>query len=196
MDNMFTGIVKSIGEITKKEERDGGLFFSIQQKDISEDVVLGSSVSVDGVCLTVDVIKNDSMDFSVMPQTISKTTLLEKKVGEKVNLEPSLKIGDEVGGHFVYGHVDSIGKIKKKEKQGSQILFHIGVEDACMEYIVPQGSISINGVSLTVAEKKEHGFTVAIVDYTFKKTTFNNMQEGDIVNIETDMLAKYVKNKL
>jgi riboflavin synthase len=128
-----------------------------------------------------------------MGETLKKTTLGDKNVGDVVNLEASLRLGDEVGGHFVFGHVDATGEIKEIKKLINSYLVSVRVIQKLMKYVVPQGSVTIDGVSLTVARVGKSDFTVALVDYTLRRTTLKDVQKGDRVNVECDMLAKYIE---
>lgn len=189
---MFTGIIQSFGVITKIEAKDTGFRFFISNASIAKKVQLGSSVAVSGVCLTVAELHDEKMVFDVMPETVRKTTLSFKKEGEKVNLEPSLRMGDEVGGHFVFGHVDCTASVRGVEKDGDNWLVTIEAPEVVQMYMTPQGTIAVDGVSLTIARLGEDNFTVSLVEYTWEHTTLSLLQKGDRVNLEADMLAKYV----
>lgn len=189
---MFTGIIQSIGKINTIEAKDTGFRFFISDTIISKKVQLGSSVAVSGVCLTVAQLDGEIMVFDVMPETVRKTTLSEKKEGDPVNLEPSLRMGDEVGGHFVFGHVDCTAVVHEIKKDGDNWLVTIEAPESVRVYMAPQGTISVDGVSLTIARLTEDRFTVSLVDYTWAHTTLSSVAEGGRVNLEGDMLAKYV----
>ncbi|MFH1286296.1 MAG: riboflavin synthase [Candidatus Magasanikbacteria bacterium] len=189
---MFTGIVKSIGIIKEIKPKGDGYFFSIGTS-LLEYVAIGSSLAVGGVCLTVCEKEGDVIKFEIMPETLRKTILESKKEGDSVNIEPSLKIGDEVGGHFVYGHVDGVGKVLEIAKDGDGVLVSIEPPKNLMKYIAPQGSIAVDGVSLTIAQVNKDSFMVSLVSYTLVNTTLGKLEVGGGVNIETDMLAKYLE---
>lgn len=184
---MFTGIIEDVGIIRRREVVNGQLQLIVESKKI-RTVKKGSSVSVDGVCLTVAGKKGNSVMFDVMKETVRKTTLAQKKKGDRVNIERALKVGDELSGHFVFGHVDGIGQV-------TEGLLTIKPPRELMKYIVPQGSVAIDGVSLTVARVRKESFTVSLVDYTLKHTTLGTLKKGDMVNIEIDMLAKIIWQK-
>lgn len=187
---MFSGIVETVGRI--EAQTDGCLM--VFASPTFQFVSSGSSVCVSGVCLTVaevDVDKN-RCSFRVMAETLRKTTLGQKKTGEKVNIEGSLHLGDEVGGHFVYGHVDGVGVVMKTKEEHDARLITIKPPRELLDQIVPQGSVAIDGVSLTVAQTHEDGFMVSLVPYTKEHTTLGTLTVGDRVNIEVDMIAKYV----
>jgi riboflavin synthase len=196
--NMFTGIIQSIGILKEKHEEKKHVVFEIEDALMYSQVQEGSSVAVSGVCLTVKEKKEDqkSLVFDIMPETIKKTTLQDIKIGQQVNLEPGLKIGDELGGHLVYGHVTAVAEVIKKETQDTSVLLTLTLDSASMRYIVSEGSVTINGVSLTVARVEENDFTVSLVAYTLEHTTLSNLEEGNSVNIEVDMMAKYVEKLL
>ena len=187
---MFTGIIETIGKIVVFN----GAYLMIQTpKDFR--VRLGDSVAVAGVCLTVGKIERRQVRFDLMKETLRKTALLGKKTGEVVNLERSLKAGDRIGGHFVYGHVDGVGEVTPllaKEGLG-EVLLQIKPPPALMIYIVPQGAVALDGASLTVARVSKTSFTVSLVPYTLKHTTLGALKPRDKVNIEVDMMAKYAK---
>ncbi len=189
--NMFSGIIKEVGELIRV-----GTKLEVKTDLVVKEVELGSSVAVNGVCLTVEEIKHNALVFDVMPVTLEKSTLSDLKVGDNVNLESSLKLGDEVGGHFVYGHVDSLGEVKNISKQEDSTLFEISADKTIMKYIAPQGSISVNGISLTIANFNEDSFTVSLVPFTIDHTNFASLNVGDKVNLEVDMLAKYAEKVL
>jgi len=219
---MFTGIVQVIGKVGNQEIRKPVLvplshhevsqvegsgneaIMKVVAPKIAAKVQLGSSVSVNGVCLTVAKKRGQNLFFNFMLETRRKTTLGEKKSGDRVNLETSLRLGDEVGGHFVYGHVDGVGMVREIFKKNSppgrgrrggglQVLFTIKPPQALIPYIVPQGAVAIDGVSLTVSGVEKKTFTVSLVPFTLKHTTLGLLKKGDKVNIEADMMAKYIK---
>ncbi|MBD3311461.1 MAG: riboflavin synthase [Candidatus Magasanikbacteria bacterium] len=189
---MFSGIIKEMGEIVEIKPKAQGFIFVIKELDAASRVEFGASICNSGVCLTVFEKKDGKIFFEVMPETLRKTSLGQKKIGDKVNLETSLKVGDEIGGHFVYGHVDCVGKVENIVAEGDNKLVSIKIPSEWMQYITPEGSVAVDGVSLTVARVEESGFTVSLIEYTLKNTTLGRLKIGDKVNIEFDMLAKYV----
>ncbi|OGH60071.1 MAG: riboflavin synthase subunit alpha [Candidatus Magasanikbacteria bacterium RIFCSPHIGHO2_01_FULL_33_34] len=187
---MFTGIIKSIGEINKINEKEQGIELVIAF-DVNQSISIGSSVCICGVCLTVTDLKDNLFSFDVMPETIRKTTLNFKQIGSKVNIEMVLRVGDELGGHFVYGHIDGIGKVVSIKNEGDNKLVEFEVDNDIMKYIVPQGSVAVDGVSLTVARLGSNTFTVSLIPFTLENTTLGELRVGEKVNIESDMLAKF-----
>lgn len=191
---MFTGIIKSFGTVLeiKKKEAGSEIILEIAESNVS----LGSSVSVGGICLTVTQKEDSIVHFDVMPETLKKTTLGDRASGDKVNIETTLRVGDEVGGHFVYGHVDGVGEVVNIVNQGDNRLIEFKASENILKYIAPQGSVAVDGVSLTVASFMGSTFTVSLIPFTLRNTTLGMLKVGDKVNVESDMLAKYsVKNK-
>ena len=197
---MFTGIVSHIGKVENiSHPNDWELSISVQktlQLEHSfnfDKLIIGASIACSGICLTLKKISDNVLFFDVSDETASKTNFLSWKIGTIINLEKSLKVGDELGGHFVYGHVDTTSKIKSIEKiNGSyKILFY--VQDQFMKYFSPKGSVSIDGVSLTVNEVFSDTFSVNIIPHTWAYTSFLNFKIGTVVNIEIDILARYLE---
>ena len=197
---MFTGIVSHIGKVENiSHPNDWELSISVQKSLQSEHsfnfdkLIIGASIACSGICLTLKKISDNVLFFDVSDETASKTNFLNWKIGAIVNLEKSLKVGDELGGHFVYGHVDTTSKVRSIEKiNGSyKILFY--VQDQFMKYFSPKGSVSIDGVSLTVNEVYSDTFSVNIIPHTWAYTSFLNFKIGTVVNIEIDILARYLE---
>lgn len=189
---MYTGIIHHKGTILSLEPKAKGYFLSIEASGIASAASIGASVNVHGVCLTVFAKKDDTIIFEIMPVTVEKTTLGTKNVGDRVNIESSLRVGDEVGGHFVYGHVDDVGEIVGVVQEGDTALVTVTIPEKLRHFMTPQGSIALDGVSLTIAALHSDTFTVSFTEYTQKVTTFGSIKKGDRVNIECDMLAKYI----
>lgn len=190
---MFTGIVVGKGKIIEKVAKEFGDVFVVEAKRLARKVKLGSSVSVSGVCLTVTKKRGKKLFFDVMPETLKKTTLGEKEAAMEVNLELTLKAGDEIGGHFVYGHVDGTGEVERVENQGDNKLITIKATPELMRFIAPQGSIAVDGVSLTIAAFSAGSFIVSLIPYTLEHTTLGGLEVGDMVNVENDMLLKHIR---
>ncbi|MEW6086970.1 MAG: riboflavin synthase [bacterium] len=188
---MFTGIIEETGEI-KKIERDKLI---IKFSKIS-GLKPGDSISVNGVCLTVQELGKDFFISSVMPVTLQKTNLGSLKIKDKVNLERALTPQGFMGGHFVLGHVDGTGKVLKKNRDLNAVYMSIMFPEELSCYFVPQGPVAVNGVSLTIAKLENESFDVSLIPHTMKLTNLDSVKEGDILNIEADVLAKYVKNLL
>jgi riboflavin synthase len=182
---MFTGIVQERGRVASF---DGGRL--VIESRIEAEV--GDSVSVDGVCLTVTEAQNGTLVFDVMVETLNRAKLF----GPQVNLEPALRAGDPLGGHYVQGHVDGVGTVRSIEPEGEGKRVWIDAAPELMRYLVEKGSITVEGVSLTVAGLADDGFAVALVQHTLAATTLGNLAPTDKVNLETDVLAKYVERLL
>jgi len=186
---MFTGIVRELGRVEAVEEADHGVSLRVRAPETSRAVHVGDSVSVNGVCLTAVGVDDGSIAFDVVLETLRRSTLGELEEGAGVNVEPALRAGDPVGGHFVQGHVDGVGQVRRATQEGLEI--EAGPE--IMRYCVEKGSISVEGVSLTIATLEETAFTVALVPHTREVTTLGQAAEGAQLNLEVDMLAKYVE---
>lgn len=189
--HMFTGIIEEVGEV-KKIEKDKLI---IRFNKIS-GLKLGDSVSVNGVCLTVQELSKDFFLSSVMPVTLQKTSLRYLKVKDKVNLERAVSPSGFMGGHFVLGHVDGTGKIIKKSRDSNALILSIVFPKELSSYFVPQGPVAIDGVSLTIAKLTDSSFDISLIPHTVEMTNLNSRKEGDILNIEVDILAKYVQKIL
>jgi len=182
---MFTGIVHERGRVASF---DGGRL--VVESRIEAEI--GDSIAVDGVCLTVTEASNGTLAFDVMVETLSRAKLF----GAEVNLEPALRAGEPLGGHYVQGHVDGVGRVRSIEPEGDGKRLWVDAEPELLRYLVEKGSITVDGVSLTVAELAEGGFAVALVQHTLAATTLGGLAPGDRVNLETDVLAKYVERLL
>lgn len=193
---MFTGIIEEVGIVTKLVGSSSGALITISCKKILEDLEVGDSVAVNGVCLTAREVKNDSFVADIMPETLRSTTLSELSAGKRVNLERALKAGGRFGGHMVLGHVDGVGRILRTYPEGNAVVFEIGVPPELMKYIVPKGSVAVDGISLTVQAVSIHGFSVSIIPHTLNATVLQYKNQGDTVNIETDIIGKYVREYL
>ena len=187
---MFTGIIENVAQITKLEKHQGNLNITLKSKLTSEFKV-DQSVSHNGICLTVVNIKNDLYRVTAIEETIKKSTIGLWKVGDNINLERAMKIGDRLDGHMIQGHVDQIGQCTKAIEQGGSWLFTIKYK-LLDNVTVEKGSIAINGISLKVVNSRKNCFSVAIIPYTFNNTNFNRLIEGDNVNLEFDILGKYI----
>ena len=189
---MYTGIVADLGEIVKAEAVDRGRVLWIRSV-VAADGPLGGSVNVDGVCLTVTEHDGDVVRFDVSDETVQRSTLGTKEVGTLVNVERPLRVGDELGGHMVQGHVDGVGRIESVAEEGEARRVVIGATRELLRYIVSKGSVTVDGVSLTVARVTRSNFDVALVPHTLEVTTLGEVEPGRDVNIEVDVLAKYVE---
>jgi len=189
---MFTGIIEEVGEISAVEKEGGNMHFSIQA-NITPELKIDQSVSHNGVCLTVVALETSTYTVTAVAETLQKTGLKDLKKGGPINLERGMKLGDRLDGHLVQGHVDQTATCKKiLEKDGSWE-FTFEYDPSLQNMTIEKGSITVNGVSLTVVNSKLHEFSVAIIPYTYKHTNFKSLKEGDIVNLEFDVIGKYVK---
>ena len=189
---MFTGLVMGMGQIRAKEPTDGGVRLEIAAGDLAAGPVLGDSVAVDGCCLTVVDRGEGWLAFDAIPETLRRTTLSAREPGEAVNLELPLRAGDRLGGHFVQGHVDAVAEVQDHREQDGGVVLTISIPATLAGQIVEKGSIAVDGVSLTVATKKDATFGVALIPHTLEVTTLGRRRKGDVVNLEGDILAKYV----
>jgi riboflavin synthase len=190
---MFTGIIEKMGTVVKKNHN------KLTIDTDWNDLKTGESISVNGVCLTVTGSQNfrpsGSFTADLSPETVKRTTLGGLRMGSKVNLERALKLGERLGGHLLSGHIDGLGKVRAIVIEGGGRIFEIATSPEILKYIVPQGSVGVDGVSLTVVQVMNgRGFTVSIIPHTEKATTFGFLKVNDWVNIEVDILAKYVEN--
>ncbi|MDW8109642.1 MAG: riboflavin synthase [Candidatus Kryptonium sp.] len=193
---MFTGIVEEIGKIKAIVRRGKARIFTIASKKLLKEIKIGDSVAVNGVCLTVFDKSNEHFKVEAVEETIGKTNLGNLKIGDAVNLELSLKLGERLGGHIVLGHVDTTGTIKSIKKLENSWIFEIEFPSEFEKYTIPKGSIAVEGISLTIVEANQNRFTVSIIPYTWENTNLKFKKIGDIVNLEFDFLGKYVENFL
>jgi riboflavin synthase len=193
---MFTGIVEEIGAITTLEKTLVGMRVTILASTVMGDLKIGDSVSVNGTCLTV--VSRSERDFSVevSPETFSVTTLGGMAVGTPVNLERAMKLNERIGGHLVAGHVDGVGVIRSRRQEGNAIVFAIEAPPEILHYCVAKGSITVDGISLTINDVGDHSFSIAIIPHTAKVTTLGLKQVNDPVNLESDLIGKYVERLL
>ncbi|MEW6001390.1 MAG: riboflavin synthase [Nitrospirota bacterium] len=193
---MFTGIVTEMGEVATIDRKGGIVNLSIKAEEITKDIRTGDSISISGVCLTVVEIRGNIIRFDLSDETLRSTNLGELKPGNHVNLELSLRPDSNIGGHFVLGHVDGIGRVRSKASLGQAFKIEIEVSKNIINFIVEKGSVAIDGISLTVVDIFKNGFTVVIIPHTAKLTTMGFKGPGDTVNIEVDILGKYVERFL
>lgn len=198
---MFTGLVESVGKVTSVEEQPPGRKLTIaapkfRDSEPTRDVKLGDSIAINGCCLTVIQIEGDDLTFEAGEETLSRTNLGELKNGSSVNLERSLAVGDRMGGHYVTGHIDCLGKLIERIDDPPWANLKFSVPDSFAQQIVAKGSIAVDGISLTVVEAGDDFFTVALIPHTLDVTTLGGRQVGDRINLETDLLAKYVQRTL
>jgi len=190
---MFTGLIEDTGRVVAFERRGSAGVLRIETVLPQDEIELGDSLAVNGVCLTVTAKGGTALTFDVSPETIDKTTFRALRPGNIVNLERALRMGERLGGHIVTGHIDCCATLAKTEtRSGNRVLeFSLPAENA--RYLVTKGSVTIDGISLTVNVVDNHGFSVNIIPHTLTKTTLASLKNGDVVNIETDIIGKYVE---
>lgn len=190
---MFTGIIEELGKIQSFEKDDNGARIKISARIVTKDSNEGDSIAVNGVCLTALTIKPDSFAADVSQETLDRSTLGNLKIGSVVNLERAVMPSTRLGGHIVQGHVDARGKFIQATRQGDFWTVHIGFPREIAPYLVYKGSISVEGISLTIAELAEDYFSIAVIPKTWELTNLSSLKSGDEVNLEADVIAKYVE---
>ncbi len=193
---MFTGIVQGLGTIRSMRPSGRGMVFAIEPGFVLDDPAEGESISVNGVCLTATSIAGDRFTTDVSPETLSRSTLGGLKPGDKVNLERALRLSDRLGGHLVTGHVDGVGEVLEKRRLGRFHLFTVSIPGGLHRYIIEKGSIALDGISLTVNACDRETFQVAVIPHTARLTTMGLRQVGDKVNVEVDVIGKYIEKLL
>ena len=189
---MFTGLIEEIGEVKSLSRIAVGKLV-VKSSKIAGEVGIGDSVSINGVCLTVTSTGNGEMSFDAVPETISRSNLADLDPGDKVNLETSLKAGKPICGHFVQGHVDAVGAVESIRSVGDSWMIFVAAPEQVMRYVVEKGSIAVDGISLTVASCDDKGFAVAVIPHTLSATNLHTRKPGDKVNLEADIIGKYVE---
>lgn len=190
---MFTGIVEEIGSIQEIKKGARQTVFSIKASKVLEDANIGDSIAVNGVCLTVTTLNGNAFTADVMNETLSRSSLGTLRSGSPVNLERAMPANGRFGGHIVSGHIDGTGRIASLSRDGNAVWFRITAEKKLLRYIVEKGSIAIDGISLTVAKLDGESFSVSIIPHTMGETVLGSKKAGDIVNLENDIIAKYVE---
>ena len=193
---MFTGLVVEMGEIVSVTKRDSGARLFLKAESMSKDAQMGDSISVNGTCLTVVEIKGKTLGFDMSDETLKSTNLGSLRAKDRVNLEPSLRLDSRLGGHFVTGHIDGVGIIRSKSVTGDVYKIVIGAGNDITRFLVEKGSVAVDGISLTVVEVLSNGFSIVIIPHTAALTTIGFKGPGDTVNIEVDILGKYVSKFL
>ena len=191
---MFTGIIEELGKVKRITRSGRTALLEISAQKTLQDVKIGQSIAVNGACLTIVSLKDNSFSFEVMPETLKSTNLGLLKIGEQVNLERSLKLGDRVSGHFVSGHIDCLGLVRRKCLHNGNLEFTVAIPAFFTRYCLTKGSVSLDGISLTLADKRADTFNVYIIPHTLKNTTLSFKGPSDKLNVEFDILAK--KNPL
>jgi riboflavin synthase len=193
---MFTGLVETTGRVASARRRAGGARLVLVARFSGEPVRPGESIAVDGVCLTVCSAEENRLAFDVVQETLDRTTLGTLGTGRSVNLERSLRPGDRLGGHFVVGHVDTTVPVRRIARRGADHRVAFGLPASIRPYVAEKGSIAIQGVSLTVSRLGRDEFEVALVPETLRRTTLGSLRAGDLVNVEVDLLARYLEAML
>ena len=193
---MFTGIVEELGEIAELDVTPTGARLAVRAPKLAPLANIGDSISISGCCLTVVAIDDDLMRFEAVPETLSRTALATLHEGDLVNLEDALRAGEPFGGHLVQGHVDGVGRVTAIEREGDGYRITIQTPANLMRYLAEKGSIGVAGISLTVAALGDDGFEVAVIPHTWESTTVSRWKVGDQVNLEVDVIAKYVERLL
>lgn len=193
---MFTGLIEEVGKVNSIKRSSSSFVINISGDKVISDIKIGDSISVNGVCLTVTEFETNNFTAYVMPETYQITTLKHLNNGATVNLERAMKLGDRFGGHMVSGHVDSIGVVKKIVNDENAIRIRINADDNSLKYMIRKGSIAIEGISLTIVDVFKDSFEVSIIPETLKSTTLSEKKIGDLVNLECDLIGKYVERLL
>ena len=193
---MFTGIIETTGSVRTLDRDRGGLRLSVEAPSISSEFVQGASVAVNGVCLTVVEHEDRTFSVEIVPETVSRTTFGKLRVGDHVNLERPLRLSDRIDGHLVQGHVDGMGRITERENRGNSLWFGVEIPGDLTPFVIEKGSIALDGISLTIAGLTGNLAAVSIIPHTASITTFGSRQIGDEVNIEVDMIGRYVASLL
>jgi len=193
---MFTGIIVETGRVESLASTSGITRLAVSTPSIHRDAEPGDSIAINGVCLTVVDISGDRLSFELSDETMKVTNLGELKRGDRVNLEPALRTDGKLGGHFVTGHVDGVGRIRSRKRVGETIEIDIEAPPDVLEYLIDKGSVAVDGISLTVVKVFRDFFRLVIIPHTEKVTNIGDKRAGSTVNIETDMIGKYVKKFL
>jgi riboflavin synthase len=190
---MFTGIVRERGRIAALDGGSSGVRLRVEAPETAATSAVGDSVSINGCCLTVVSVEDGSVEFDAVPETLGRSSLGGLAAGDAVNVEPALRAGEPLGGHYVQGHVDAVGRIRSIEPEGDGRRLWVDAPETVLRYCVEKGSVAVDGISLTVAALDERGFAVALVPHTLAATTLGEAKPEDAVNLEADVLAKYVE---
>jgi riboflavin synthase len=194
---MFTGLIEEIGTLKRSYKQGEAMMLAIEASRVLEDAAIGDSIAVNGVCLTVTEFSGSSFTVDVMPQTYRHSNLKDLRPGERVNLERAMKAGGRFGGHIVQGHADGTGSIVSRTADANAVVFKVRPHDpSLMRYVIPHGSVTLDGISLTVAEAGESDFSVSIIPHTLRETALQWKSAGGVVNIECDVIGKYVDHLL
>ncbi len=190
---MFTGIVRERGAVVSVDETPAGIRLVVEAPQTAGTTAVGDSVAIDGVDLTAVDVANGQLSFDAMPETLDRTVLGALAPGDDVNVEPALRAGEPLSGHYVQGHIDGVGRVRSIEREGEGLRLWFEAPRELLRYVVEKGSITVQGVALTVTGVGDDGFEVALIPYTLAETTLGTLAIGDPVNLEVDVLAKYVE---
>ncbi|MDP6134100.1 MAG: riboflavin synthase [Candidatus Marinimicrobia bacterium] len=193
---MFTGIVEELAQIKSIEPKSKGIRYAIFSEVVVDDLKIGDSISVNGVCLTIVKRGKDSFCMDLVEETLNKSNLGELKVGDSVNLERAMKVSDRLGGHIVQGHVETLGVILEKQMQDEEAILSVGLDPEWMRFCIPKGSITLDGVSLTIARINGNIIEIALIPHTLENTTLGIKGKSETLNIETDIIGKYIDRLL
>ena len=193
---MFTGLIREVGRVLSREGSADGVRLTIEAPQTAAETQVGDSIAINGVCLTVVAVAGDSFAFDAVPETLDRSSLGTLDHGSRVNLEPALRAGEALGGHYVQGHVDGVGAVRSVEPEGDGKRIWFDAAPELLRYVVEKGSIAVQGTSLTVAAVDDTGFAVALIPHTLEVTTLGELEPEDPVNLEADVLAKYVEKLL
>jgi len=190
---VFTGIVRERGRVVAAEPNGDGLRLRVEAPETASAAAPGDSVAVSGCCLTVTAVANGSLAFDAVPETIARTNLGRLAAGAEVNIEPALRAGEPLGGHFVQGHVDGTARVERLDPEGDGARLALALPPSLLRYCVEKGSVAVDGVSLTIAALRDDGIEIALVPFTLEHTTLAAAAPGDELNVEVDLLAKYAE---
>ena len=193
---MFTGIIRERGRVTGVDRGASAVRLRLEAPQTAAQVAIGDSVAVNGVCLTAVAVEDGTLAFDAVPETLRRSSLGRLESGDEVNVEPALRVGEALGGHYVQGHVDGVGHVRSVATDGEDVVVWLDAAPELLRYLVEKGSITLEGVSLTVAAVDDRGFSVALIPHTLAETTLDGLAAGDPVNLEVDVLAKYVERLL
>ncbi|GHV22177.1 riboflavin synthase subunit alpha [Planctomycetales bacterium] len=193
---MFTGLIQTVGRLTGAVARGGGRLLSVDLGGLARLPAVGASVALSGACQTVVAFAGGAAQFFAAPETLNRTTLGAKKIGDYLNLEPALRVGDPLDGHLVTGHIDAVATVLALRSVGESRVYEFSLPSALTALVAEKGSIAVDGISLTVSAVTAKSFSVSVIPHTLRQTTLAQLSVGDGVNIETDILARYVARRL
>jgi riboflavin synthase len=193
---VFTGIIRERGRVTGIDHGASAIRLRLEAPQTAAQVAIGDSVAVNGVCLTAVAVVDGTLAFDAVPETLRRSSLGRLEAGDEVNVEPALRVGEALGGHYVQGHVDGVGHVRSIATDGEDVVVWVDAAPDLLRYLVEKGSVTVEGVSLTVAAVDDSGFSVALIPHTLAETTLDCLAAGDPVNLEVDVLAKYVERLL